>query len=211
MTKPLPTVTLDPKNYHYALNQQCTISDLIWQYVQGVEDWWGVDWHTFYQDIPKDTDLFKQDPVIAWFLAQGWVLNFTCMPPKSHYRWHIDTSGNRQTAINLVLNQFDSSMAIWRAPGPWVRKTNSEILELRYQPRTYYLFNTQEEHCVYNFGLENRYMLTLGPGERFAVPEYRDGLYNGSDFLYSTRRSEILQGYKRAYGQVLGEIQAQGW
>jgi hypothetical protein len=208
MTDSLPTVTLDPKNYYHALSQQCTIGDLLWQYVQSVEDWTGVDWHTFYLDIPKDVTLFRQDPVMAWFLDRGWMLNFTCMPPKSHYRWHIDTNGNRQTAINLVLNQFDSSMAVWRAPGPWVRKMNSEILELKYQPKTYYLFNTQEEHCVFNFGLENRYMLTLSPGERFAVPEYRDGLYHGADFL---RRSEILQGYKRAYGEVLGEIQAQGW
>jgi hypothetical protein len=208
MNNQLPTITLDPSDYYYALNQQCTVSEQLLDYAESVEDWAGVDWHTFYLDIPEDVTLFRQDPVISWFLDRGWMLNFTCMPPKSHYRWHIDTNGNRQTAINLVLNQFDSSMAVWRAPGPWVRKMNSEILELKYLPKTYYLFNTQEEHCVFNCGLENRYMLTFSPGKRFAVPEYHEGRYTLDNPL---RYKEILQGYKLAYGQVFEGIKLHGW
>jgi hypothetical protein len=210
MSEPLPTITLNPSDYYHALNQQCTVTDLLWQYVQNVEDWSGVDWHTFYLNIPSDQDcsLFKTDPVINWFLSQGWDLNFTCMPPKSHYRWHIDTNGNRQTAINLALNEFDTCKTIWRAPTPWVRRFNTEIIDLNYRPRTYYLFNTQEEHCVYNFGMENRYLLTITPGQRFAVPEYHEGRYTVDD---AGRYKEILQGYKLAYGQVFGEIELRGW
>jgi hypothetical protein len=203
-------ITLDPNNYYYALNQPCTVAQQLWQYVQSVDDWDGVDWHTFYLNIPGPAarEQFKADPVIAWFLNQGWGLNFTCMPPKSHYRWHIDNNGNRQTAINLALNEFDTCKNIWRAPVPWVRRYNTEIIDLNYRPLTYYLFNTQEEHCVYNFGTSNRYLLTLTPAERFAVPEYNEGRYT---LPSHDRYKEILQGYKRAFGEVLGEIKAHGW
>jgi hypothetical protein len=203
-------ITLDPDNYYYALNQPCTVGDLLWQYVQSVDDWNGVDWHTFYLNIPGPAarEQFKADPVIAWFLNQGWGLNFTVMPPKSHYRWHIDNNGNRQTAINLALNEFDTCKNIWRSPEPWVRKYNTEIIDLNYRPLTYYLFNTQEEHCVYNFGTSNRYLLTLTPAARFAVPEYNEGRYTLPNH---DRYKEILQGYKRAFGEVLGEIKAHGW
>lgn len=206
----LPTITLDPKDYYYALSQPCTIAPELLDYVQGVKDWTGVDWHTFYLDIPNAASRapWLKDPVISWFLNQGWGLNFTCMPPKSHYRWHIDNNGNRQTAINLVLNEFDTSMAIWRAPGPWVRRFNSEIIDLRYKPLTYYVYNTQEEHCVYNFGVENRYMMTLTPNQRFAVPEYHEGVYKVSS---PQRYSEILQGYKTAFGEIVAEVRAHGW
>ena len=210
MPNQLPTVTLDPANYYHALGQQCTVSEQLLDHAGSVEDWAGVDWHTFYLNIPsnQDRDLFRTDPVIDWFLSQGWVLNFTCMPPKSHYRWHIDNNGNRQTAINLALNEFHDCKTIWRAPTPWVRRFNSEIIDLNYRPNTYYLFNTQEEHCVYNFGNTNRYLLTITPGQRFAVPEYHEGRYNVDN---PGRYREILQGYKLAYGQVLSEIQAHGW
>ena len=35
-----------------------------------------------------------------------------------------------------------------------------EIAELKYEPATYYIFNTQEEHMVLNFS-EKRYLLSF--------------------------------------------------
>ena len=206
----LPSTTLKPQDYYYELNEPCILADELLSYAQQVEDWAGQDWHTFYLSIPdlESRAGWLRDPVISWFLNQGWTCNFTCMPPKSHYRWHIDNQGNRQTAINLALNGFDTARAIWRADSPWVRKMNSEILDITYKPSTWVLFNTQEQHCVYNFGTENRYIFTLQPGQRFAVPEYHDGLYKD---VTSTRYAEILKNYKLAFPQVRSELQAHGW
>jgi hypothetical protein len=37
---------------------------------------------------------------------------------------------------------------------------NKDVIELRYQPRTFYLFNNQIEHCVANLG-GPRYVFSL--------------------------------------------------
>jgi hypothetical protein len=205
----LPSITLNPDDYYYALNQPCTILPQLLEYVQSVEDWEGLDWHTFYLDIPNRTACnFDSDPVIKFFLDQGWRLNFTCMPPKGHYRWHIDNQGNRQTAINLALNGFETTKVMWRPNRPYVRKMNTEIMDIPYTPGTYFVFNTQEEHCVTNFSNENRYLLSITPDKRFAVPEYFDGIYKN---ISPSRYAEILKGYKLAFKEVVSEVKAQGW
>ena len=80
--------------------------------------------------------------------------------------------------LNLLLNNWDSSHCLFDG-NPNERKDKqlskealenhedlddfkvaSKFVELKYKPNTYYLFNVQEAHSVYNFS-GKRYLLTL--------------------------------------------------
>ena len=58
----------------------------------------------------------------------------------------------------MPLNAQDKSCCVF------TKKTEEEqyfeIAELKYEPATYYIFNTQEEHMVLNFS-EKRYLLSF--------------------------------------------------
>lgn len=205
----IPKLTLDSNAYFYELKHLCEIVPLLLQYAEGVDNWFGKDWHTFLTHEPskENTLKFCIDPVIDYFVHTQWNLNFTCMPPKSYYSWHTDINGNRQTAINLVLNNHKESKAIWKSNNIY-RKMITEILDLNYKPNVFYVFNTQEEHCVFNFADSNRYMLTLTPNLRFAVPEYFEGKYKISTYL---RYKEINEQYKLAFNQIVYEVKDHGW
>jgi hypothetical protein len=78
------------------------------------------------------------------------------VPPFTNYKWHCDLY--RGLGINMLL-QSQRSQVFFGESVPnetWV----SEFLEINYQPETFYLFNTQTEHTVFNFE-GYRYLFTL--------------------------------------------------
>ena len=98
------------------------------------------------------------------------------MENNSYYDWHVDT--NRGVGLNLLLNNWETSHCLFDS-NPNTRNKHqlskdaikhhdsldefsvtSKFIELKYKPNTYYLFNVQEAHSVYNFS-EVRYLLTL--------------------------------------------------
>ena len=98
------------------------------------------------------------------------------MEANSYYDWHVDT--NRGAGLNLLLNNWDASHCLFDS-NPNTRnkkqlskdaieehdlldefRVTSKFTELKYKPNTYYLFNVQQAHSVYNFS-GVRYLLTL--------------------------------------------------
>lgn len=150
---------------------------------------------------------FKAIPVPAKFMVDCWWKRLYELHPfnagilkmeeNSYYDWHVDT--NRGVGLNLLLNKWDSSHCLFDG-NPNKRKENqlskdaiaehdsldnfnvtSKFSELKYKPNTYYLFNVQESHSVYNFS-GVRYLLTLE-------------FFKGKDALnYNQLVEEIKQG-----------------
>ena len=77
------------------------------------------------------------------------------IPPFTFYDWHVDAY--RQSCINMQINLDHPSHTLF---GYQVDDHNKDVIELRYQPRTFYLFNNQIEHCVANLG-GPRYVFSL--------------------------------------------------
>jgi hypothetical protein len=78
------------------------------------------------------------------------------IPPFTFYDWHVDAY--RQSCINMQLNLDHPSHTLF---GYQADDHNKDVLELRYQPRTFYLFNNQIEHCVANLGGHALRVVTL--------------------------------------------------
>ena len=76
------------------------------------------------------------------------------MDPNTCYNWHVDT--DRQASLNmLVLDDGNRKCIFAREYGIVM-----PITELKYKEFTYYAFNTQIPHTVYNFS-EPRYLFSL--------------------------------------------------
>ena len=76
------------------------------------------------------------------------------IPASSIYNWHVDD--NRGASLNMLISGEDSRCFFTDEPFEMV----NGIHELRYSPRTYYLFNTQEYHSVINTG-SDRYLFSV--------------------------------------------------
>lgn len=75
--------------------------------------------------------------------------------PDTAYLWHKDI--DRWFTINMLLHKNGHSHTVF---GEKNSGYTSRICELNYAPGAFYIFNTQYEHEVYNFG-EYRYLFTM--------------------------------------------------
>ena len=76
------------------------------------------------------------------------------IPPNNIYNWHVDD--NRGVAVNMMVSGRDSHCVFTDEDFDIV----NGIEELRYEPETYYLFNTQKYHSVINLN-NPRYMMSI--------------------------------------------------
>ena len=79
------------------------------------------------------------------------------IPSKSFYNWHVDDF--RQSCINMLISKDHHSYSIF---GDYKNSYyHNNIIELKYNPFTYYLFNNQKKHAVVNLDCKDRYLLSL--------------------------------------------------
>jgi len=71
------------------------------------------------------------------------------------YKWHRDAY--RQCCLNMLISENHNSHTLF---GGDVDSQNMMITELKYKPKTLYLFNNQEQHCVINLD-GPRYLFSL--------------------------------------------------
>jgi len=76
---------------------------------------------------------------------------------KSFYDWHVDDY--RQSCINCLVSKEHHSYCLFgEQKDKWY---HNNIIELKYKPYTYYLFNNQKKHAVMNLDKKDRYLLSL--------------------------------------------------
>lgn len=105
---------------------------------------------------PVPQEILHKDPFFTWLSSRynyfGAILK---LDPFVCYDWHKDT--RRGVGINMILTPFVRSFCVFADNKEGVVfKTE----ELQYKPTTYYVFNTQKDHTVFNFEME-RYMLSI--------------------------------------------------
>ena len=85
--------------------------------------------------------------------------------PNSVYDWHRDSY--RLSSLNMLISYdhishclFGEHRSIEESIKPDGEAFMIDIVELKYKPATFYIFNTQKYHCVINFE-QPRYMFSL--------------------------------------------------
>ena len=88
------------------------------------------------------------------------------------YHWHVDDF--RQSCINSLISKDHYSHTLFGEYKDVFYYNN--LIELKYKPYTYYLFNNQRNHTVLNLDNKNRYLFSLYFEEETSYEILRDKL-----------------------------------
>lgn len=116
------------------------------------------EWFDYYnfKAIPVPKEIWEKDSLLANLAkVRKFHAGILKMDPNTCYNWHIDT--DRHVALNMLVCDDGNSKCIFAPDGFAVV---NPIVELSYQPYTYYVFNTKYPHTVFNFS-EPRYLFSL--------------------------------------------------
>jgi hypothetical protein len=107
--------------------------------------------------------IWRQEELLRKISKEFPVMNVGIIkiPANYNYNWHKDT--NRGCGINMLL-EHDESYTLFKE-GKHKEYDNDFFIKLNYKPNTFYAFNTQKWHCVYNFN-KPRYLFTIEFDER---------------------------------------------
>lgn len=118
------------------------------------------EWTPYYNFSAKRVppEIIFEDPFFIWLSHNySFVAGILKLDPYTCYDWHKDT--RRGVGINMLLTPHQRSFCVFRQDN----RSNEAVFkteELSYKPMTYYLFNTQIDHTVYNFET-TRYLLSI--------------------------------------------------
>jgi hypothetical protein len=138
---------------YYELINKSTITQSLLDVAHNSTEW--IDYFNFKAKLVPPEVLFE-DEFFKWLVKRyDFIAGILKLDPYVCYDWHTDT--RRGVGINMLLTPHSRSFCVF---GPDRDAEVFKIEELPYKPMTYYLFNTQVEHTVYNFET-TRYLLSI--------------------------------------------------
>lgn len=122
-------------------------------YLSEEKDW--VPYYNFMALKVPDEILDEEPLLVELAKKRKFHAGVLRMDPNTCYNWHVDT--DRQVGLNMLVLDDGQSKCIF-ADGKFGIVIPTK--ELKYKEFTYYVFNTQIPHTVYNF-TEPRYLFSL--------------------------------------------------
>lgn len=108
-----------------------------------------------FRAIQVPHKIWSREPLFAFLGANyNFRVGIVKMLPEHFYQWHVDSK--RKVSINMLLTGKDTSYCVFKDHD----EVNGPVTRLPYVANSMYLFNTQEEHCVFN-GRGERFLLTV--------------------------------------------------
>jgi hypothetical protein len=95
------------------------------------------------------------------------------VPSKSWYRWHKDALFG--VSMNMVLEDYECHTLFY---GDAINEHLNNVIELKYQPKTWYLFNTQEVHGVLNLDSRDRILVSMNFPKEVSYEEVKQWYVN---------------------------------
>ena len=138
---------------YYEISKKSVIAQDLTDYAFQSSEW--IDYFNFKAKLVPPEVLF-QDEFFKWLVNRyDFIAGILKLDPYTCYDWHTDTK--RGVGINMLLTPHSKSFCAF---APNKSEQVFKIEELPYKPMTYYLFNTQVNHTVYNFET-TRYLLSI--------------------------------------------------
>jgi hypothetical protein len=136
----------------YEMPVQSIIADRLFDFATTTSEW--KPYFNFHAtQVPFD--LAFSDPILRSIGAKyPLAVGILRLDPYTTYDWHVD--GRRGVCVNMLLNDVKSYCLFEVGKDEATRS----FLELKYAPKTYYVFNNQVPHMVINFN-ESRYLMSV--------------------------------------------------
>lgn len=138
---------------YYEIEKKSTLQKDLIDYAQVSGAW--LKYYNF--DIrPIPQEILNKDPFFQWLSKNyKYFAAILKLDPYVCYDWHKDTK--RGVSINMLLTPEARSICMFTDSKEGVVFKTEELI---YKPETYYIFNTQVFHTVFNFETE-RYLLSV--------------------------------------------------
>lgn len=113
--------------------------------------------HFGFECVQISNDWIEKEPALKTVHSHQRIqrLGLLRIEGNSMYDWHTDSY--RQSCINMLISPNHHSHTLFGVNRDYV---NKDIVELKYEPNTYYIFNNQMQHCVINLD-GPRYLFSL--------------------------------------------------
>lgn len=152
-----PNVRLvfEKKYPYYEVKQKSTLDAGLSMLALKIDDW--VDYYNF-EAIKLPTEIATENCTFLDKLneAHPFHCGIIKMKPNTFYDWHVDT--NRGVSINMQLGVANSFCVF--EDGERLNEMVGRFTSLEYHINTYFVFNNQVPHTVYNFD-RIRYLFSL--------------------------------------------------
>jgi hypothetical protein len=136
----------------YEIPTKSTIYDHLLALAMGAGTW--EKYHGF-DAVQVPFDLAFSDPVLHMLgMQHRLAVGILRLDPYTTYDWHVD--GKRGVCVNMLLNDVKSHCLFEVAHDEATRS----FVELKYSPKSYYIFNNQVPHMVTNFA-QSRYLMSV--------------------------------------------------
>ena len=105
-------------------------------------------------------DLISEEPALVALDKKFKIesIGVVMLLPNKSYLWHVDQK--RGLSINMLLSYDHVSHSVFGDFGQRPSREQVDIKELEYKKDTFYVFNTQKPHTVFNFN-GSRYLFTV--------------------------------------------------
>jgi len=138
---------------YYEIGHKSNIASKLLDVAHNSTEW--IDYFNFKAKLVPPEVLFN-DFFFKWLVNRyDFIAGILRLDPYTCYDWHTDT--RRGVGINMLLTPHQRSFCVF---APNRDEEVFKIEELPYKLNTYYIFNTQVEHTVYNFET-TRYLLSI--------------------------------------------------
>lgn len=138
---------------YYEIGIKSTIASELLDYAFNSTPWFP---YYNFSAKPVSPEIIAKDEFFRWLHARyEFLAGILKLDPYTCYSWHKDT--RRGVGINMLLTPHARSICAF------ADDTNDTVFkfeELKYKPITYYIFNTQAKHTVYNFET-TRYLFSV--------------------------------------------------
>jgi hypothetical protein len=131
-----------------------SISEDLLAYAKSLSpDYWSSYYNFEASQVPAQL-LNRDGFLVALAQKRKFHAGILRMQPNSCYNWHVDT--DRKVGLNMLI-QDGKSHCLFMVEDNGLR---CRVEELKYQPDSYYVFNTQVPHMVLNIE-QPRYLFSL--------------------------------------------------
>lgn len=136
----------------YEIPTKSTIADKLLDFAMSVGEW---KKYSNFDAIQVPFDLAFGDPILYMLgMQHKLAVGILRLDPYTTYDWHTDD--RRGVSVNMLLNDVKSN-CMFEVERDEASRT---FLELKYAPKTYYVFNNQVPHMVTNFA-QSRYLMSV--------------------------------------------------
>jgi hypothetical protein len=139
---------------YYEIGKKSSITNRLFDIAMSPGEW-SPYYHFGVRGVPPE--VLYEDEFFIWLSRRyNFIAGILKYDPYICYDWHVDE--RRGVGINMLLTPQAKSFCVFNPEGQ--DEQVFKIKDLSYKPGTYYLFNTQVPHTVYNFE-STRYLFSI--------------------------------------------------